>query len=159
AIRLPVIFALTSIIFGILLWWADVTFARHKTTDDLTWRGAVLLGLSQAVALIPGTSRSGITMMTARMMSMGRAEAARFSMLMSLPVIGAGGIFALYRLSQAGPGVTGSPGIGLTVAVLSFVAAYVSISLFMTWVSRIGMFPFMVYRIAFGIGLLLWIGL
>lgn len=155
--RLPLIIALTSIIFGILLWWADIRFKKHKTTEDLTWKGAVFLGLAQSLALIPGTSRSGITMTAARMMHMSRIEAARFSMLMSLPIIGAGGVFALYKLSKAGTDSIASLPSGLIVAGLSFVSAYLAISLFMKWVSRIGMFPFMLYRVALGCALLLWI--
>ncbi len=159
AMRLVTVIALTSIVFGIILWWADVKFDRSKTTSDLTWKGAIYLGLAQALALIPGTSRSGITMTAARMMQMSRVEAARFSMLMSLPIISAGGVFAFYKLSKAEAGATASLQAGLSVAVLSFIAAYIAIYFFMKWVSRIGMFPFMVYRVALGVTLLIWVGL
>ena len=112
--------------------------------------------MAQAVALIPGTSRSGITMTAARFMGMTRVESARFSMLMSLPIIGAGGLYALLKLSKAEE--TGaSLSDGLIVAVLSFLAAYACIALFMKWVSKIGFFPFMVYRLLLGAGLLLWV--
>ncbi len=145
------IIAVASIVFGIVLWWADVKFAREKTTEDLTWKGAFTMGLAQAIAFIPGTSRSGITMTAARMMNFTRVEAARFSMLMSLPLIGAGGIYSLLKLSrqEAGTGATLTEGI--IVAFLSFLAAYVAITFFMKLVSRIGMFPFMVYRVLLGI--------
>jgi len=145
------IIAVASIVFGIVLWWADVKFAREKTTENLTWKGAFTMGLAQAIAFIPGTSRSGITMTAARMMNFTRVEAARFSMLMSLPLIGAGGIYSLLKLSrqEAGTGATLTEGI--IVAFLSFLAAYVAITFFMKLVSRIGMFPFMVYRVLLGI--------
>lgn len=145
------IIALASIFFGILLWWADAKFAREKTTEDLTWKGAFVMGLAQAVAFIPGTSRSGITMTAARMMNFTRVEAARFSMLMSIPVIGAMGGFALLKLSrgEAANGVTLQE--GLIVAFLSFISAYIAIAFFMKLVSRIGMFPFMIYRVLLGI--------
>ena len=114
------------------------------------------MGFAQALALIPGTSRSGITMTAARFMNMTRVESARFSMLMSLPIIGAGGLFALLKLITEPSGTAGLSD-GLVVAALSFIAAYACIALFMKWVSKIGFFPFMVYRLLLGAGLLLWI--
>ena len=155
-LREPLIIAFTTIVFGILLWVSDVKGREDKTTEDLTWKGASLMGLSQALALIPGTSRSGITMTTARFMNMTRVESARFSMLMSLPIIGAGGLFALLKLVTEPDGTAGLSD-GLIVALLSFIAAYVCIALFMKWVSKIGFFPFMVYRLLLGAALLIWI--
>jgi len=157
AMRHPLLIATTFIIFGILLWLADISYERSRTTDDLSWKGAIGLGLAQSLALIPGTSRSGITMTAARMMKMTRVEAARFSMLMSIPIIAGGGLFALYKLSQAEAGSTATLGAGLTVAVFGFIAAYVSIAFFMKLVSRIGMFPFMVYRVLLGVGIIFWV--
>ena len=159
-IRSPLIIAFTTIFFGILLWLADLWGKQEKTTEDLTWKGAIGLGLAQAIAIIPGTSRSGITMTAARAMGMTRIESARFSMLMSLPVIGAGGLFAFLELAtqDAGTGPAHATlSAGLTVATLSFLVAYATISLFMKYVPKIGMFPFMVYRLALGGVLLLWI--
>ena len=157
AMRQPLLIASTFIVFGIILWWADISFERKRTTEDLTWKGAVGLGLAQSLALIPGTSRSGITMTAARMMHFTRVEAARFSMLMSLPIIAGGGVFALYSLSKADAGSTATLGSGLIVAAFAFVAAYFSIAFFMKLVSRIGMFPFMVYRVLLGAGIILWV--
>ena len=155
AIRSPLLIACTTIFFGILLWLADIWGKRVKTTEDLTWKGAFTLGLAQSIALIPGTSRSGITMTAARAMGMTRTESARFSMLMSIPIIGAGGLFSLIKLSGGGAGASLSD--GLIVAGLSFITAYLCIAAFMRVVSRIGMFPFMVYRLVLGAGLLFWI--
>jgi len=159
AIRSPLIIAFTTIFFGILLWLSDIWGKRERTTEDLTWKGAFGLGLAQALALIPGTSRSGITMTAARAMGFTRTEAARFSMLMSLPIIGVGGLFALYSLINADEAELAGASLadGLWVAFLSFVAAFACISLFMKWISRIGMFPFMIYRLILGGGLLAWI--
>lgn len=151
------IIAFTSIFFGILLWRADVKYARVKTTEELTWKGAVAMGFAQMIALIPGTSRSGITMTAARMMDMTRVEAARFSMLMSLPIIGAGGTYALIKLAKADGGSGASLNSGLIVAALSFVSAYIAIAFFMKLVSRIGMFPFMVYRVCLGLLIIGWL--
>jgi len=155
-LRSPLIIAFTTIVFGILLWVSDLKGREEKTTEDLTWKGAVIMGLAQSIALIPGTSRSGITMTTARFMHMTRQESARFSMLMSLPIIGAGGLYALLKLVTEPNGTAGLSD-GLIVAALSFAAAYACIALFMKWVSKIGFFPFMVYRLLLGAGLLLWV--
>ena len=155
-LRSPLLIAFTTIFFGILLWVSDIKGREDKTTEDLTWKGAALMGAAQALALVPGTSRSGITMTTARFMNMTRVESARFSMLMSLPIIGAGGLFALLKLITEPSGTVGLSD-GLIVALLSFVAAYACIALFMKWVSKIGFFPFMVYRLLLGAGLLLWV--
>jgi undecaprenyl-diphosphatase len=157
-LRSPLIIAFTTIIFGILLWVSDVKAKSNKPVSDLTWGGAVTLGLAQSLALIPGTSRSGITMTAGRALGLSREASARFSMLMSLPIIGAGGLYAMLKLMTAeATEQTATLGSGLVVAALSFVTAYACIALFMKWVGRIGFFPFMVYRLVLGAGLLLWI--
>jgi len=155
-LREPLIIAFTTIVFGVLLWISDIKGKEAITTEELTWKGAALMGFAQALALIPGTSRSGITMTTARFMNMTRVESARFSMLMSLPIIGAGGLYALLKLMTEPSGSAGLSD-GLIVAGLSFIAAYACIALFMKWVSKIGFFPFMVYRLLLGAALLIWI--
>lgn len=155
AMRSPLLIAFTTIFFGVLLWLADNWGKKEKTTEDLTWKGAIGLGLAQSLALIPGTSRSGITMTAARGMGFTRVEAARFSMLMSLPIIGAGGLFSIIKLAGTTEG-TVSLTDGIIVAVLAFITAYVAIAFFMKLVSRIGMFPFMIYRLLLGGALLIW---
>ncbi|MGB0906804.1 MAG: undecaprenyl-diphosphate phosphatase [Maricaulaceae bacterium] len=155
-IRSPLLIACTFIFFGIVLWIADIKGGRTRDIETLTWKEAIYMGLAQALALIPGTSRSGITMTAALAMGLTRAEAARFSMLMSIPIIAVGGLFAMIKLAggeTAGVNLTD----GLIVAALSFVTAFAAIALFMKWVARIGMFPFMVYRVVAGLGLLLWV--
>jgi undecaprenyl-diphosphatase len=116
----------------------------------------MIIGLSQCLALIPGTSRSGITMTAALGLGLTRVEAARFSMLMSLPIIGVGGLYAMLKLATE-PAGSASLGQGLAVAGLSFLVAYATIAFFMRFVSRLGMFPFMLYRVIFGAALLVWI--
>ena len=156
AMRDPLIIAIAFMFFGVVLWIADIRGSQSKTTEDLTWKGAIGMGLAQALALIPGTSRSGITMTAALGMGLTRSEAARFSMLMSLPVIGAGGMFAMLKLASEGSG-SANLTAGLIVAALSFIAAYATIAVFMKYVPKIGMFPFMVYRLLLGAVLLAWI--
>jgi len=158
ALRSPLIIAATTIVFGVLLWVSDIMAKSDKPMSELTWKGAVTLGLAQSLALIPGTSRSGITMTAGRALGLSREAAARFSMLMSLPIIGAGGLYASLKLITADSAEqTATLANGLVVAWLSFVTAYACIALFMKWVGRIGFFPFMLYRLALGAGLLIWI--
>lgn len=157
-LRSPLIIAATTIVFGILLWLSDVKAKANRPVTELSWRGAVTLGLAQSLALIPGTSRSGITMTAGRTLGLSREASARFSMLMSLPIIGAGGLYAMLKLMRAdGAEQTATLANGLVVAGLSFVTAYACIALFMKWVGRIGFFPFMIYRLILGFGLLLFI--
>ena len=97
-------------------------------------------------------------MTAGRTLGLSREAAARFSMLMSLPVIGASGLYAMYKLMGAEPTAQSATLMnGLVVAGLSFVTAYACIALFMKWVGRIGFFPFMIYRLLLGAGLLIWI--
>ncbi|WP_409433294.1 undecaprenyl-diphosphate phosphatase [Litorimonas sp. RW-G-Af-16] len=155
ALRSPWIIATTFIVFGIVLWLADIWGKRVKTTEELSWKGAFTIGLAQCLALIPGTSRSGITMTAALGLGLTRVEAARFSMLMSLPIIGVGGAYAMLKLATT-EGGAGSLTQGIVVAGLSFLVAYATIAFFMKFVSRLGMLPFMLYRVGFGIILLIW---
>jgi len=158
ALRSPGVIAFTTITFGVVLWLSDVMAKEDKPVSELTWGGAIGLGLAQSLALIPGTSRSGITMTAGRVMGLSREASARFSMLMSLPIIGASGLYAMLKLMTAEPvEQTATLTNGLVVAGLSFVTAYACIALFMKWVGRIGFFPFMIYRLLLGGALLIWI--
>ncbi len=155
AMRSPALLAWMLILFAIPLWAADHFGRKTVTTETLGMRSAVLIGLSQALALIPGVSRSGITMTAARALGMERPEAARFSMLMSIPVIAAFGLVAVIELSR-GAQLGASLTDGLIIAVLSFFAAYLAIAVLMRFVARIGFLPFVLYRFALG-GLILWL--
>ena len=158
AMRLLPIIAFTTIFFGVLLWLSDVKAKSDKPLKALTWGGAVTLGLAQSLALIPGTSRSGITMTAGRTLGLSREAAARFSMLMSLPIIGAGGLYAMLKLMTAEPTAHSATLMnGLVVAGLSFITAYACIALFMKWVGRIGFLPFMIYRLILGFGIIIFI--
>ncbi|NNC38489.1 MAG: undecaprenyl-diphosphate phosphatase [Acidimicrobiales bacterium] len=156
AIRSPAIIAWTMIIFGIILWLADVFGKKVKTIEGMNWKAAFLIGLAQIIAFIPGTSRSGITMTAARALGYTRTESARFSMLMAIPIIGAGGCFAFIKLLRSGGG-NASWMDGLVVAGLSLIAAYFAIYVFMRLIEKISFLPFMIYRVALGVILLWWI--
>ena len=94
--------AATTIIFGALLWWADVKGARDRREEDMTMWHAFLIGATQAIAaILPGTSRSGITMTAARAFGYDRTEAARFSMLIGAPILAAAGLYGAMGLVTA----------------------------------------------------------
>ena len=157
ALRSPLIIAIATIVFGVLLWLSDVWAKQDLEMDALSWRGALVMGLAQVLAFIPGTSRSGITMTAGRTIGLSREAAARFSMLMSLPIIGVGGLYALLKLMQGDDVGAATLSQGLIVAALSFVVAYAAIALFIKFVTRIGFLPFMIYRLALGGALIAWI--
>lgn len=157
ALRNPAIIAVTTILFGIILWLSDIWARDARNMETLSWRGAIGMGLAQTLALLPGTSRSGITMTAGRTIGLSREAAARFSMLMSLPIIGVGGVYALLKLASGEDPGGATLSQGLVVAGLSFVVAYAAIALFLKFVTRIGFLPFMIYRLALGGALILWL--
>lgn len=138
--------------FGLLLWFGDSIGLTIRRVTHLDFADALLLGLAQCLALIPGASRSGTTITMARLLGMERVEAARFSMLMSIPAILAAGTLKTKDLIESGdPVLTGQ---AATAAGLSFLAAIVSIWAMMKWFQSRSMKPFVFYRIALGVVLL-----
>ncbi|HHL42204.1 MAG TPA: undecaprenyl-diphosphate phosphatase [Hellea balneolensis] len=157
-IRSPLIIAWAMIGFGVVLWLSDIWGREERTVDDMNWRAALLIGLSQMIAFIPGTSRSGITMTAARSLGFTRKESARFSMLLAIPTILAGGSYAFLKLVKDGDDVAQWQD-GVLVAGLSLVCAYMAIYVFMKLIERVSFLPFMIYRIFLGAGLLWWLAL
>lgn len=150
--RSILVIAATTLIFGVLLGWADARRTEKRSTEGLGVRDACLIGLAQAVALIPGTSRSGITITAALMLGFDRQSAARFSFLLSIPVILGAGSLKGVELYQAGAGAYWlQVGIGALIAGLSALAC---IHLFLKWLDRVGMKPFVIYRLLLGVVLL-----
>ena len=146
-LRSMAVIAATTILFGLLLGWADYRYRGTKKIDQLTWKTALLVGAAQALALIPGTSRSGITMTAALMLGFDRISAARFSFLLSIPIIAlSGGYKGLELLGQASV-----PWFEIMIGtVLSALTAYLCIHSFMRFVERVGMLPFVIYRLLLG---------
>lgn len=136
--------AWNAVIFGILLWLADVIGKRSKIMEDMKLSRALIIGGAQALALIPGTSRSGITMTAARLLGFERAEAARFSFLLGIPAIAAAGAFTAIEVIQLGESIAIE---ALWAALLTFFAALAAITILMALVRRMGFFIFMVYRL------------
>jgi len=150
--RSPLIVAYTMIIFGVILWLADRVGITVRRVEHMNYGSALIIGLAQILALVPGTSRSGITMTAARFLGFERAAAARFSMLMSIPVIVAAGAVAGRELAQSGaPIVTGDAGLA---AAIAFVTALISIAGLMNLLKRMSFTPFVIYRLILGAALL-----
>lgn len=151
-LRAVTVIIATTLGFGVLLGIADAFGKRQRLLEGLGWRDALLIGLSQALALIPGTSRSGITMTAALLLGYQREAAARFSFLLSIPVIlGAALLKSLDLAGQAAP-VQWLP-LLLGFAV-SAVTAWLTIVLFLRVLERIGMWPWVSYRLLLGV--VLW---
>lgn len=142
-IRSIEVVAWNAMIFGVLLLIADKVGPRIKVMEDMTFGPAMIIGLSQALALIPGTSRSGITMTAARFLGYERAEAARFSFLLGIPAIAGAGVLTLYELNVSGEPV---PDGAIMAAVFTFFSALAAIAFLMAMVKRLSFTPFVMYR-------------
>lgn len=146
------IVAWTSIIFGILLWVADKMETKAKTLDTMSYKDAILIGLAQTLALIPGTSRSGITMTAGRFLGYDRTQSAHYSLLLGIIAIsGAGALSGLKIINDSTAHLSNDI---IIAAILSFISGYIAITLMMKWLARASFTPFAIYRILMGIGLL-----
>ena len=154
-LRSAEVIAWTTLGFGILLWVADKFGMTLRTIEHLSWGGVLFIGLAQVLALIPGTSRSGITITAARLLGMERREAARFSMFLSIPTIIGAGVLSGYDLFKAGDMALGLD--ALIAAALAFLTAILAIWTLMQWLRRSSFTPFVIYRILLATGLLYWV--
>lgn len=152
--RSPIVMASALIGFGLCLGLADWRYRGERDEYSLRWRDAVIIGFAQALALIPGTSRSGITITAGLFLGMSREAATRFSFLLSIPIIGAAGLLSTIDVLQSGQTIDLGPLIiGFIVAVI---ATYACIHYFLAFIRRIGMQPFVAYRVILGSLLLLF---
>lgn len=155
ALRSITVIGWTMLLFGVVLYWADRTGTAERTADRWTLKHAVVMGLWQAVALIPGTSRSGITITAGRMLGYGRHDAAKLSMLMSIPtILASGALLALDVIGSADAALMRDAGIA---AVFAFGAALGALVLMMRLLRSVSFTPYVVYRVVLG-AVLLWIG-
>lgn len=152
--RSPLLIGFSLIGFGLVLGYADWRRRQGRSEYQLTWRDAALIGAAQALALIPGTSRSGITMTAALLLGMSREGAARFSFLLSIPVTALASGLEIVGLMQV-PRDIDWQAMAAGV-VLSGISAYLCIHYFLVFIKRVGMQPFVAYRILLGLWLL-WI--
>lgn len=151
-LRSPLVIATASIVFGLLLWFADRTGRRTRDEHTMNWKDVLIIGCAQAIALIPGTSRSGITMTAGLIQGLDRRAAARYSFLLSIPVIVlAGGMEMLNYLKVASVSDINDMLLGVLVSGIS---AFACIHYFLKLLERMGMLPFVIYRIVLGLFLL-----
>ena len=148
------VIAAASIGFGLMLWWADFTDRRSKHENAWTLQDALIVGMAQALALIPGTSRSGITIMMGLLLGYDRKAASRFSFLLAIPVIALAGALKIKDWIEQPDQAAGLAELIIGFMV-SAIVAYVCIHYFLKFIERIGMGPFVIYRIALGL-VLLW---
>lgn len=142
----------TMLLFGLVLYWVDQRGAETKTADDWTLRDAIIMGLWQAVALIPGTSRSGATISGARALGYNREDGTRLAMLMSIPTIVASGLLlGLEAASEADWAVLRD---GAIAAVMAFFAALLALTLMMRLLKSVSFTPYVIYRVILGVVLL-----
>lgn len=152
--RSLLLIGVTSIGFGLLLLVSDRTGGKQRSLSDMDWKTTLLIGFSQVLALIPGTSRSGVTMTAALFCNLDRAAAARFSFLLAIPIIAASGLLRGVELLQAG--TASVEWFVLSYAMLiSAVVAYSCIHYFLRLIERFGFLPFVIYRVLLGSALIL----
>ncbi|MAV88888.1 MAG: undecaprenyl-diphosphate phosphatase [Rhodospirillaceae bacterium] len=138
----------TTLIFGVLLFFSDKLNMTILRINHISFSGAIFIGLMQAVALIPGTSRSGITMTAARFLGVERQDAARFSMLLAIPAILGAASLKSYEVYISGKNFMMIEAVILVV--LSFVFALFAITFLMAWLRRANFTPFVIYRVVLG---------
>ena len=149
------VIAFTTIAFALLLAYADRSHRGVRDEYQLNWRDVLLIGCAQALALVPGTSRSGVTMTIGMMLGLTKTAAARFSFLISMPTILAAIAYKGMQAFATRPEIDGLAVSG--VFILSAITAYVCIDVFLRLVNAIGMMPFVIYRLILGVLLFIFI--
>lgn len=154
-LRSAAVIAVTTIVFAIALYAADKLGRRSESSEQLRSPHAFLIGLAQCLALIPGTSRSGITMTAALALGYQREAASRISFLLSIPtILGASTLLLVDLVSARAPVDWSKLGLGMAV---SGITAYLCIRLFLATIERIGFLPFVIYRLIIGAGLVYFV--
>ncbi len=150
--RQPLVIAWCSIIFGLVLLWADRTGSLLRGSGNIRLKDALWVGVAQVLSLIPGTSRSGITITAGLMLGFERETAARFSFYLAIPVIVMAGAYEVYRYVQLDAPT--DPLAFIMMMVVSGVSAWLAIRFFLTLINRTGMLPYVIYRILLGLFLI-----
>ena len=149
--RSTTLVAINLIVYGALLGLADRLGPRTRRYEDMTLKDAIVVGLAQALALIPGTSRSGVTMTAARLLGYERVEAARFSFLLALPAVAGAGTLAVLDLADATAQMQWD---ALVAGAMTFVTAFATMAFLMRFLKHASMMLFVAYRVALGAALL-----
>jgi undecaprenyl-diphosphatase len=151
-LRNPKVIAVATVVFGVLLWLVDARAPTTRDLDHMDLRSAVWIGFAQIFALIPGVSRSGVTITMGRLLGLNAEAAARFSFLLSIPVIAAAGGAGLVQVLAARTGIVWQE-FGAAV-LFSGLAGWVCIAAFLAMLKRVGLVPFVIYRLLLGAFLL-----
>jgi len=151
-LRQVVPIALATIFFGLLIWWFDARRNEDRDEHSMAWCDIIIIGFAQVLALIPGTSRSGITIAAGLAVGLSRPAAARFSFLLSIPVIFLASAWQFLKLLENDYSLAWS--VLAVGTVVSAISAYLCIHFFLKLIQRIGFLPFVIYRIFLGAALL-----
>jgi len=154
AMRSVALVGWTTLAFGLVLWWADRTGAQTRRAGEWTLRHALVMGLWQVLALVPGTSRSGITITGARLLGYTRADGARLAMLMSIPTIAMAG--ALLAADVVRSADAAAARAGAVAAAFAFLSALAALHGMMRLLRRVSFTPYVIYRVVLGTGLLVY---
>ncbi len=146
--RDPLTIAIATILFGLLLWWSDASGKHDRDDKNLSLKDIIWIGLAQILALIPGTSRSGITITAGLILGLNRKTAARFSFLLSIPVIFLAGCYETFAVIRKGS--EADPISFAIVLIVSWLVAWLTIDLFLRFVEKTGMLPYVIYRLLLG---------
>ena len=147
-LRNPLVIATATILFGLILGWADWRSKQDRDEHHLSIFDILFIGIAQAIALIPGTSRSGITITAGLLLGLTREAASRFSFLLSIPVIILAGSLKTLQLLQSD--VAADWAAIVLGTILSALSAYLCINVFLKVIEKIGMWPFVIYRLFIG---------
>lgn len=153
AMRSMAVIGWTMLIFGVVLYWADQTGPTTHTAEDWSIKHALTMGFWQAISLIPGTSRSGITITAARQLGYTREDGAKLAMLMSIPTIIASGV--LLGVEVAATADSQAARDGAIAAAFAFIAALGALALMMRLLKSVSFTPYVIYRVVLGL-ILLW---
>jgi undecaprenyl-diphosphatase len=151
-LRSPYVVAYTTVGYAVLLWLADRRRGT-RTEQSIGWLDVLVIGCAQALALVPGTSRSGVTITAGLFRNLTREAAARFSFLLAVPVMTAAGLAETAKYVSAGGGSGLDVRATLLGLVVSAVTGLACIHYFLKWLTRFGTLPYVVYRLALGVTL------
>jgi len=147
------VIAWTTIGFGLLLWLSDAIGSRQRKLESIRLKDALFIGVAQALALVPGVSRSGITITAGRFLGLAPDAAARFSFLLAIPIIAAAGGYGALRVATGDAAIDWSQ-FGLAF-LLAAIAGWVCVAAFLALLKRVGLVPFVIYRLLLGV-VLIW---
>jgi len=141
-----------SLIFGILLYVGDKSKVTKKINTEFTNKSALLIGLSQVLALIPGVSRSGITITSGRMLGFNRFDSAKISFFLSIPTLAAASFIGIYNVYREGSAELNF--LAIIAIIFSFIFSYITIALFFNFIKKFSLNIFVIYRIVLSLFIL-----